>query len=781
MCTPIWDGSKYQKTDSLWYYLFFVYYAGFLTTVLLLLYRQRKKASSKREKKQADLIFYSILLTFILASGVETVLPSLGFHFLPPLGPIFTLIFATGVGLAISKYRLMKVTPILATDDLLLMMKDFFILFDPEWRVVAVNRHTEESLSFRKDELLRKSIDSLVNPSDLHFFKNPLQMEKREIQLTTKDGEYIPVLGSLSEIRDRSGDLVGYAFIAQDLRDKKKLEEEIVVRKRVEEALLSYQASLEQKIKDRTSDLLMANETLRKEIEERRKAEDYLRESEERYKLLFENAGDAICLLNEKLEFIDLNKRAQEFFGYSKEELLGKRLTDLELIHKEDRERVESSLLSLTSDKVGTRGQVRFLTKNGEKKIGDCTSTIFLDRKKNAPVILTIIKDITRRKKMEEELARARRMEAVGVLAGGIAHDFNNLLAVVMGNLSLAKMSLETTHRAYSKLSDAEKAILKAKELTKKLLLFARTTEGRRKEVDLKQIVEDTAFLVFAGSPVKCELQFPYPIPSILADEDQIRQVINSVMLNAKEAMSGRGILKVKGEAIRIGQKNRFSLEEGDYVKITIQDSGPGISEEVLSKVFDPYFSTKGLGSEKGTGLSLALSYTIVKNHMGHIEIDSKPEGGTVVDIYLPAYRSSEKGTEEKAKTPIKGKILIMDDEEMVREVTAEILNNFGFVVECASSGFEAVQIYKRAFDNGEPFDVVILDLTIQGGMGGKEAFTWLKEIDPNVKAVITSGYAYDPIISSYKEYGFAGALSKPFEVSSLIELIEEITKEKKA
>lgn len=768
-------------TESPWYYLFFLYYVVYMIVTIYLICIWKKSAPTKREREQARLICSSILVVFLFGSVVNTVLPLLGFRILPAIAPIFTLIFAYGVGKAMLKYRLMNITPVLATEEVLHMMKDYFMLLDSEWKIMSVNKQVEEGLKYSKAELLGKSLFSIVDPEQAQILKNLAIHEEGEIELLTADGEYIPTFMSLSEIKDRAGDIIGYALVAQDLRGKRQLEEEIKVRKRVEDALISAQALLETKVKERTFDLLQANETLRKEIEEKKKAEESLRESEERYRLLYENAGDAICTLNEKLEFTGLNRKAQELFGYEKEELIGKNILELNLIHEDDKEKVERYLRLVAAEKRESKGEIRFVRRNGDIRIGDVTSTAYLDRKGNISVILSIIRDITEKKRMEEELLKTKKLESIGVLAGGIAHDFNNLLAAIMGNVSLAKMHLDSGQKAYHKLTDAENAILKARDLVRKLLLFAKTGEEYKREVDLRGIIEDTAHLVFSGSGIRYELDFAPDMPSVLADEDQIRQVINNIMLNAKEAMSGNGVLNVKGELVRLPPRNRLSLEEGDYLKISISDTGRGIEEENLSKVFDPYFSTKGMGPTKGTGLGLALSYTIIKDHNGHIEIDSKVGVGTVVTLYLPTYKRIKRTLNEKEIRPsIRGKVLIMDDEEMVRSVTTEILSSFGFEVKCAKTGFEAVEIYRKAFVNGEPFDVVVLDLTVQGGIGGRETLAWLREIDPNVKAVITSGYTYDPVLISYREYGFAGSITKPFEVGSLLRLLEGIIEEKK-
>ncbi|MCX7857195.1 MAG: PAS domain S-box protein [Deltaproteobacteria bacterium] len=779
----IWTSLGWAEVPAIgsyWYYLFFSYYLTYMLFALYFIAQWKKSAKTNREKKQATLIYRSALVVFILGSLVNTVFPLVGLFPLPAMAPIFTLLFAYGVGKAMLKYRLMNITPLLATDQILYMMKDYFILLDAEKNIVSINRQVEEGLGFKQQELQGKPLFSIINPDHTTIFENFLFHETREIELINANGEYLPVLISASEIKDQAGDTIGYALVAQDLRDKKHLEEEIKIRKRVEDALISAQEFLETKVRERTLDLIQANETLKKEIEEKRRAEESLKVSEEKYRLLYENAGDAICTLNDKLEFTGLNKKAEELLGYRKDELIGKNILKLNIVHEDDREIVEKNLRFIAAENKETKGEIRFLRKTGEVRIGDVTSTAYFDRTGNVSVILSIIRDVTEKKQMDEELLKTKKLESIGVLAGGIAHDFNNLLAAIVGNVSLAKMYLDPGEKAFHKLTDAEAAIFKARDLVRKLLLFAKGGEGYKREIDVRQILEDTARLVFSGSPVTYKFDFEDGNHLIFADEDQLRQAINNIMLNAKEAMEGKGTLHVKTESVRLPSRNRFSLEEGDYLKIIIADSGRGIKEEDLPRVFDPYFSTKELGPKKGTGLGLALAYTIVKNHNGHIEIESKFGYGTVVTLYFPLQIGQKKERPTLEAYQAKGKVLIMDDEEMVRNVTKEILSSFGFQVKCAKNGLEAVELYRKAFMNGDPFDLVILDLTVQGGIGGRETLAWIKEIDPDVKAIITSGYTYDPALISYKEYGFVGAITKPFEVGALLTLLENVLGQKR-
>ncbi len=382
--------------------------------------------------------------------------------------------------------------------------------------------------------------------------------------------------------------------------------------------------------------------------------------------------------------------------------------------------------------------------------------------------------DITERKKIEEERIRSQKLESMGILAGGIAHDFNNILTAIIGNVTFSRMLLRENEEAYKALEMAEKASKRAKDLTQQLLTFSRGGEPIKKCLSIPELLKDTALFALSGSPIKCEFFIDDDLLPVEADEGQMSQVINNLLINAMQSMPQGGTIRVYAQNVTINEES-LSLKQGKYVKIIIQDEGHGIPEEYITKIFDPYFTTK----QKGSGLGLTTAFYIIKKHDGEIDVSSKLGVGTTFTVYLPATEGAVNlMKEDTGKIPVgKGKILVMDDEEIIREFTCRILTRIGYEVETASDGAEAIELYKKAKDSGKPFDVVLLDLTVPGGIGGKEAMNKLLEIDPHIKAIVSSGYSNDPIMSRYKEFGFKNVVSKPYTMTELSKTLKDVLK----
>lgn len=389
--------------------------------------------------------------------------------------------------------------------------------------------------------------------------------------------------------------------------------------------------------------------------------------------------------------------------------------------------------------------------------------------------MVVISRDITENKKMELELEKTHRLEAIGTLAGGIAHDFNNLLTAILGNISLTKMHMRPDEKDFRRLSDAEDACLQATELSNRLIIFSKGGDPVRRIISINKMVDDTVCSALSGTDISCECKLPPDLNPVYADEGQIRQCFRNMVINAIEAMPDGGFLKVNAENVMVNESQPSGLKAGKYVKISIQDSGRGMPEENLPRIFDPYFTTKEMGAQRGLGLGLAVCYSVMKKHDGHISVESNLNAGTVFDIYLPAVETEIKGPAfAKAKVFGKKKVLIMDDEILVREVAGRILEHLGYEVEYAVDGHEAVEIYKEAKEKRKVFDAVILDLTVRGGIGGDWAIRKLLDADPQVKAIVSSGYVDNPIMTNFREYGFAAAISKPYNVQQLKEALEK-------
>ncbi len=378
-------------------------------------------------------------------------------------------------------------------------------------------------------------------------------------------------------------------------------------------------------------------------------------------------------------------------------------------------------------------------------------------------------------RQMVVELEKTHKLEAIGTLAGGIAHDFNNLLTAILGNISLTKMHMRPDDKDFKRLTDAENACMQATELSNRLIIFSKGGDPVRKTISINDMVNDTVCSALSGTNISCECKLPPDLNPVYADEGQIRQCFRNMVKNAIEAMPDGGFLKVNAENVMVNDSQPSGLKAGKYVKISIQDTGRGMPEETLSRIFDPYFTTKEMGAKRGLGLGLTVCYSIIKKHEGHISAESKINAGTTFQIYLPAVEAEIKEPVlARAEMSGKKRVLIMDDEALVREVAVRILEHLGYEVEYVVDGHEAVEIYKKTKESGKVFDAVILDLTVRGGMGGDWAIRKLVEADPQVKAIVSSGYADNPVMTSFRKYGFAGAIPKPYNVLQLKEALEK-------
>lgn len=394
---------------------------------------------------------------------------------------------------------------------------------------------------------------------------------------------------------------------------------------------------------------------------------------------------------------------------------------------------------------------------------------------------IEVVRDVSNRVLMEEELIKIRKLESIGVLAGGIAHDFNNLLTAVYGNIELARMELDPRSEAYQLLTEAGRANDRTRYLTMQLLTFSRGGEPVKENTSIPNLVDEASMLALSGSSVRSVFEQGINLWPVEADRGQIGQAFQNILVNAREAIVGGGTVRITAENCMLAAYNSFSLEPGRYVRISFTDDGRGIPEEIRLRVFDPYFSTKPKGHEEGRGLGLAIAHSIIIKHGGRIAVESRLGGPTTFSVYLPAGRETEResrGSDMKKEKRISEgnkRILLLEDESMVADVEGRMLRHLNYDVELAVRGEEAVSIYKEAREKGVPFDLVILDLTIRGGMGGQETLRQLLEFDPHVRAIVASGYGDDKIMSDFRDYGFQAAVTKPFTIAALEKALRQL------
>jgi PAS domain S-box-containing protein len=511
---------------------------------------------------------------------------------------------------------------------------------------------------------------------------------------------------------------------------------------------------------------------------ERLKAKREIAESEKKLEAITSAYGEGVYILDEKGELTFMNPEAEHLLGWNEAELIGKNPHDI--IHAGNEEAAELPAEECSLHRTLRTGRRQysdheiFRRRDGTTFPAVLVSTPVL---KDGKVVASIaaFRDITDRKRAEEDMLTVKKLEAVGILAGGIAHDFNNLLTAIIGNISFAKMLVPPEDRIFERLATAEKAALQAKDLTYQLLVFARGGEGDRRTVPLGGLIRDSADFAVSGSNIQCDISVPVDLLPAEVDTSQLRQVILNLVTNAKEAMPAGGTVEIGAGNVRLGPGELLPLKEGTYVKITVRDHGNGIPAEYLSRIFDPYFSTKEMGTKIGTGFGLAVCHSILRNHDGLITVESDVGKGTLFSVYLPASPRPAVLPVTRKLMPVagKGKVLIMDDEEIIRLVAGNMLGHVGYRVSLAKNGEEAIGSYRKEMEGGEPFDAVILDLTVRGGMGGEETIARLREIDPAVKAIVSSGYARDPVMRDFRSYGFSAVLPKPYKIQELFDALQ--------
>jgi two-component system cell cycle sensor histidine kinase/response regulator CckA len=499
-----------------------------------------------------------------------------------------------------------------------------------------------------------------------------------------------------------------------------------------------------------------------------------LQESRDRYLDLYNSAPVAYLTLNEKALILEANSTSLELFGANKKDLINNAFNHFVSPESQDtfylytREIFRTGTKQSFELKLHKKDGAVFQARVESKGLTDADGRI-----KGQQV--TII-DITESKRLEAEQQRIQKLESVGTLAAGIAHDFNNYLTGIMGNISLSMRNVDKHKgKTLERLEEAERACLKAKDLTQQLLIFSRGGTPIKKLINIGKLTEEAATLALRGSRVKPVLSLPDNLWAVEADEGQINQVISNIIINADQAMPKGGIINIEVTNCFINARESLTLPTGNYVHIAIKDTGIGIPKEHHDRIFDPFFTTK----QKGSGLGLTTAFSIMKSHDGYITFESEPATGTIFHVYLPASEKPVPIEEASRGTPTygTGKILVMDDENIIREMLHKMLNLAGYEVELTSDGAEAIEQYSRARESGHPFDAVIMDLTIPGGMGGKEAIKELVKIDPNVKAIVSSGYATDPVMSDYKKYGFSAVVTKPYSVADIEKTLYSLVK----
>jgi PAS domain S-box-containing protein len=497
---------------------------------------------------------------------------------------------------------------------------------------------------------------------------------------------------------------------------------------------------------------------------------------------IIEFLPDGTFVVNRERKIIAWNRAIELLTGIPKKDILGTEaagdtfydIEQLTLIDVIFDDKNNDSTIEKAGDVVSKQVLLAKLNQR-ENVVLDIKATPIRNEHGDIFGVIETIRDITHQKEIETENIRMQKLESLGILAGGIAHDFNNILAAILANLQLAVIKLQKHQDISEYLEGTIETARKASDLTKQLLTFAKGGAPVKKTVSIYTLTKDTVQFALSGSKVKAEYHFSEDLWTVDVDEGQITQVINNLTINAEQAMPTGGILKIYGKNVIFDTEGKYT--PGKYVQLSLKDHGIGIPEAIINKIFDPFFTTK----ETGNGLGLSTSYSIIKKHNGYLEVESSPGIGATFYILLPisAGTLETKESQQKITSGGEAKILLMDDEDTIRNVGGEMLTCYGYQVTLASDGSEAVELYKKAKRLGEPFDVVIMDLTVPGGLGGIETINILRQIEPGIKAIISSGYANSPVTSDYERYGFSGIVTKPYKFEELIEVLNKVVDKK--
>ncbi|MEJ1974075.1 MAG: ATP-binding protein [Lacunisphaera sp.] len=513
------------------------------------------------------------------------------------------------------------------------------------------------------------------------------------------------------------------------------------------------------------------------EVTQQKQAELALRESEERYRQLFEHAVGGIYRSSPNGEFISVNPALAQMLGFDRPEdmIAWTRHNPMRSLYVKPDRRQEFAAT------IQERGEIRDFesevcsARGGTRWVSESARAV-RDEQGRFRYYEGFVTDITTRRQLEAEIARASKLEAVGILAGGIAHDFNNILTVVLGNITLVEGDVPAGGALAARLFDAKRATLRARDLTLQLLTFAKGGEPVKATIELSELLKESAGFALHGAKARAEFHIARDLWRVNADKGQLGQVVQNLVINAVQAMPGGGVVTLSAENVELGAHmiDPPPLPPGRYVQLAVTDTGCGIARELLAKVFDPYFTTKAHGS----GLGLATAYSIIRKHEGHIVAESEAGQGTTFRLWLPAsagFAASATAGGAGSRSPFRARVLFMDDEAPIRTMAGLFMERMGYDCDLAIDGTEAVRKYEEAMAAGRKYEVVLMDLTVPGGVGGREAMEQLLRIDPGVCAIVSSGYSRDPVLANYRAYGFQAILPKPYGLDQLTKVMTAV------
>jgi PAS domain S-box-containing protein len=652
-------------------------------------------------------------------------------------------------------------------DQIVNTVSDPIFVKDLEHRLVYVNDaecrlsgHDREALIGKTDYdfFPKEQVDVFWNRDD-RVFETGMEDANEEV-ITQADGRIRTIVTKKTRYTARDGSqfLVG---IIRDITDRKLVEEE--VRK--------LNLELEQRVSERTAELRRSNRALEEDIANRRAAERALSDEKERLSVTLRSIGEGVIAVDTHDRIQLMNNVAEQLTGWTIREAVGRPVAEVLQLRPSasaDTERAGQLPDILTSaGVVAIDKDLALLDRTGNARSIAINAAPIRPSASELLGRVIVFRDITDKLRIDELITNTQRIESIGLLAGGIAHDFNNLLTGLFGYIELARASRHSVEDAEQNLDGALTAWRRARDLTRQLLTFSKGGSPIKRVAKIGPLIREDAEFALSGRAIRCTFDLPDDLWLCEIDESQIGQVVDNVVINAVQAMRGQGQLVVEGRNVLAAKEQIGMLAAGRYVHITFKDSGPGMAPEVLRRVFDPYFTTK----PEGNGLGLTMVFSIIKKHGGHIDVQSQPGHGTVVRISLPATDAADLQQDVLPPARPRGssRILVIEDELLVRNVLSAMLKNAGYRVDCCEAGAAGVLRYDEELRAGNRFDVVILDLTLPGELSGKDTLARLRQIDPQVVAIASSGYSEDPVFSDPGKFGFAETLPKPYSNEMLL------------
>lgn len=603
------------------------------------------------------------------------------------------------------------------------------MVIDKELNILAFNREQVEIFDYDLPSIHEKKCYQANCRRDKMTFacgvKNVFQGEKMRVERWECRGHVFNIVGE--PIRDHNGEIIQAVICYLDITDRVRAEEEIT------------------REKDQLTVTLQA-------------------------------INEGVISLNKEWTVVLANDMAEKILGIRRNTLVGQNICDIIFSEEEKKHMVSYHHMNTGQRLYPYQGSVcKQMYIDGSRRFVEIYQMPVYTGMNRLTAIVLILKDITERLNMENELLRRQKLESLSILTGGIAHDFNNILTAAMSNVAMAHIQMEKNGLSSEYLANAEQALQQARALVRQLSTFAKGGSPVKETTSLKELLEKIIQFTLSGARVSRNIIIAEDLDLVDIDTTQFGQVIHNLLLNAIQAMPEGGTLNLEGRNRQITEKDTLTLSPGRYVQVSITDTGVGIPEEYQKKIFDPFFTTK----KEGSGIGLATAYSIIKRHNGYITVESEEKRGTTFTVFIPSSSSALTAKDQPQVRPFPerhtGRILIMDDDEMILKSTGSLLRTMGFEVDTVSDGEEALEISRRMRDMGKRYDCILMDLVIPGGMGGLDTITPMREIDPEVCIVVSSGYSQEEVLSNYRDYGFDGVIPKPYKIDELSSELNKI------